>query len=103
MGVIVEYFEKVTPDMMTITVPEAEYAIFTTQPVKEIPVDQTDNIDPFSIAIKQTWKYIFNEWFPASHYEFDETKMDFEFYDERCHETEDAVMEIYVPVIPKSI
>lgn len=103
LGVIVDDFEKVTPDMMTITVPEAEYAVFTTPSLKEIPADQSDNIDPFSTAIKQTWKYIFNEWFPASNYEFDETKMDFEFYDERCHDFEDAVMEIYVPVIRKFI
>lgn len=103
LGVIVDDFEKVTPDMMTITVPEAEYAVFTTPPVKEILAAQTEDHDPFSTAIKQTWKYIFNQWFPSSNYEFDETKMDFEFYDERCHETEDAVMEIYVPVIRKSI
>lgn len=101
LGVIVEDFQKVTPDMITITVPEAEYAVFTTPPVNNIsPLQQND--DPLSIAVKETWKYIFNEWFPNSDYQFDETKMDFEFYDERCHGTENSVMEIYVPITHKS-
>jgi predicted transcriptional regulator YdeE len=29
--------------------------------------------------------------------------MDFEFYDERCHDVEHAVMEIFVPIVPKSV
>lgn len=101
LGVIVDDFEKVTPDMMTITVPEAEYAVFTTPPVNNISTAETDD-DPLSIAVKETWRYIFNEWFPNSEYEFDETKMDFEFYDERCHGPENILMEIYVPIIRKS-
>lgn len=102
LGVIVDSFENVTPDMMTITVPEAEYAIFTTPPINSLPTEQIYD-DPLSIAVKETWRYIFNEWFPNSNYEFDETKMDFEFYDERCHDVKHAVMEIYVPIIPKSV
>lgn len=101
LGVIVDDFQKVTPDMMTITVPEAEYAVFTTPPVNNIDTTQTLD-DPLSIAVKETWRYIFNEWFPNSDYEFDETKMDFEFYDERCHGSENLVMEIYVPITRKS-
>lgn len=101
LGVIVDNFDKVTPDMMTITVPEAEYAVFTTLPVNNISGAQTYD-DPLSMAVKETWRYIFNEWFPNSDYEFDETKMDFEFYDERCHGFENAVMEIYVPIINKT-
>nr|WP_313073453.1 effector binding domain-containing protein [Lacrimispora sp.] len=82
--------------------PEAEYAIFTTPPINSLPTEQIYD-DPLSIAVKETWRYIFNEWSPNSNYEFDETKMDFEFYDERCHDVEHVVMEIYVPIIPKSI
>ncbi len=102
LGVIVDDFEKVTPDMMTITVPEAEYAVFTTPPVNGISEVQTYDADPLSIAVKETWKFIFNEWIPNSDYEFDEAKMDFEFYDERCHTLENAVMEIYVPITRKT-
>ncbi len=101
LGVIVDNFEKATPDMMTIIVPEAEYAVFTTPPVNNTSSTQTYD-DPLSIAVKETWRYIFNEWFPNSIYEFDETKMDFEFYDERCHGSENLVMEIYVPITRKS-
>jgi AraC family transcriptional regulator len=96
LGVIVDDFSKVQHDMITITVPEAEYAVFTTP-----PVDTTN--DPlqkeFAIIIKETWKYIFDEWFNSSGYEYDESNLDFEFYDERCHGRKDTVMEIYVPVI----
>jgi AraC family transcriptional regulator len=102
LGVIVDDFEKVTPDMMSITVPEAEYAVFTTPPVHNISTAQAYDDGPLSIAVKETWRYIFNEWLPNSNYEFDETKMDFEFYDERCHGLENAVMEIYVPITHKS-
>ncbi|MNI51551.1 Bacterial transcription activator, effector binding domain [compost metagenome] len=63
-------------------------------------MDGTENGEPglFAQVIKNTWKYIFEEWFPASGYEFAEDKLDYEFYDERCHSRVDTVMEIYVPV-----
>jgi AraC family transcriptional regulator len=95
LGVIVEDFTKVQEDMLTVEVPEAEYAIFTTP-----PVDGTTDPEQkeFANIIKNTWKYIFEEWFPESDYEYDESKLDFEFYDERCHHRPDTVMEIYVPV-----
>lgn len=95
LGVIVDDFTKIQEDMLTIEVPEAEYAIFTTP-----PVDCTTDPEQkeFANVIKNTWKYIFEEWFPGSDYEYDESKLDFEFYDERCHHRPDTVMEIYVPV-----
>lgn len=97
LGVIVEDFSMVTPDMLTVEVPGADYAVFTTP-----PVDQTqagaDRNDPLGRIVKTSWKYIFEEWFPQSGYVYDESKMDFEFYDERCHFRPDAVMEIYMPV-----
>ncbi|WFR54912.1 AraC family transcriptional regulator [Anaerocolumna sp. AGMB13025] len=95
LGVIVTDFENVTEDMLTIEVPEAEYAVFTTPPV-DTTMD-TDQ-DEFAAIIKSTWKYIFTEWFTDSGYIYDETKLDFEYYDERCHQRLDTVMEIYVPV-----
>ncbi|MNC74944.1 Bacterial transcription activator, effector binding domain [compost metagenome] len=88
-------FSKVTPDMLTAEVPEAEYAVFTTPPVDtSVGSEQED----FVQVIKSTWKYIFEEWFKDSGYVYDEGKLNFEFYDERCHSRVDTVMEIYVPV-----
>lgn len=97
LGVIVEDFSKVTPDMMTVEVPEAEYAVFTTPPVDLTKAGTYQN-NPLSGAVKSSWKYIFEEWFPSSGYVYDDSKLDFEFYDERCHYRPDATMEIYVPV-----
>ncbi|HYF82141.1 MAG TPA: AraC family transcriptional regulator [Clostridia bacterium] len=95
LGVIVDDFSKVKGDMLTVEVPEAEYAVFTTP-----PVDSTNDLEQneFAKVIKNTWKYIFEDWFKDSGYVYDESKLDFEFYDERCHHRADTVMEIYVPV-----
>ncbi|MDF2686274.1 MAG: AraC family transcriptional regulator, partial [Clostridia bacterium] len=100
LGVIVDDFSRVTSDMLTAELPEAEYAVFTTPPVDTTKTD-TYNENPLSEAVKATWKYIFEEWFPESGYVFDESKTDFEFYDERCHFRPDSVMDIYIPVIKK--
>ncbi|WP_314591995.1 effector binding domain-containing protein [Paenibacillus terrigena] len=97
-GVIVEDYAKVTPDMMTWEVPEAQYAVFTTPPVDNMDSASSYDADPLSTAVKATWKYIFEEWFPSSDYAYDESKLDFEFYDERCHGLIGAVMDIYVPI-----
>ncbi len=95
LGVIVDYFSKVEEDMLTVEVPEAEYAVFTTPPV-DTSKDKDQN--EFSKIITGTWKYIFEDWFQDSGYIYDESKLDFEFYDERCHHRQDTVMEIYIPV-----
>lgn len=95
LGVIVEDFTNVGEDMMTVEIPNAEYAVFTTN-----PVDTSNNWEQkeFAEVIAGTWKYIFEDWFPGSGYIFDESKFDFEFYDERCHHRQDTVMDIYIPV-----
>ncbi|SCL89453.1 Regulatory protein SoxS [Sporanaerobacter sp. PP17-6a] len=95
LGVIVDDFSKVEEDMITVKVPEAEYAVFTTT-----PVDTTKDKEQkeFAEIIAGTWKYIFEDWFKESGYIYDESKLDFEFYDERCHYRKDTVMDIYVPV-----
>ncbi len=95
LGVIVEDFSKVTSDMITVEVPKAQYAVFTTNPVNT--VDSKDQRE-FAKIIKESWKYIFDEWFKNNDYEYDEEKLDFEFYDERCHLRPDTVMDIYVPI-----
>jgi AraC family transcriptional regulator len=96
LGVIVDDFSKVQEDMLTVEVPEAEYAVFTT-----VPVDTSNDEEQLEFAkiIAVTWKYIFEDWFKDSEYIYDEDKIDFEFYDERCHHRKDTVMDIYIPVV----
>lgn len=86
--------------MITVEVSEATYAVFTTPPVNTGTEAKNNE---FANVIKQTWKYIFEELFKGSGYIFDETKLDFEYYDERCHPTKDTVMDIHVPVLKKGV
>lgn len=53
-------------------------------------------------AVRDMRKYILEVRLPASAYDFDESKIDFEFYDERCHIRPDATAEIYVPVVKRA-
>ncbi len=98
MGVVVDDFSKVEPDMVTVIVPAATYAIFTTPPVYQVG---GVNGDRFAQGIRDTWKMIFAEWLDASGYVYDEEALDFEYYDERCHHTAHSVMDICVPVKPR--
>lgn len=95
LGVIVDDFSKVEEDMLTVEVPEAEYAVFTTTPVD---TSNDEEQTKFAEIIASTWKYIFEDWFKDSEYIYDESKIDFEFYDERCHHRKDTVMDIYIPI-----
>lgn len=91
LAVGVEDYHLATEEMFKLEVPSAKYAVFTTPKVAN---------DEFVNSIQGTWKYILEDWFPNSGYEIDETKMDFEYYDERCHpwEYDKLSMEIYVPI-----
>ncbi|MNP39258.1 Bacterial transcription activator, effector binding domain [compost metagenome] len=91
--------------MISLEVPEATYAVFTTPPVDVTREGEDGHAYEgiFPKAIKQTWKYIFEEWFINDQYKYDETRLDFEFYDERCHFRPDTVMDIYVPIIEKNM
>ncbi|WMM24777.1 AraC family transcriptional regulator [Tissierella sp. MB52-C2] len=93
LGIEVADFDYATDEMCTLEVPAATYAIFTTPSV-------ASDDDSFVNSIKGTWKYILEEWFPNSGYEIDDSKLDFEFYDERCHswEYEKICMDIYIPI-----
>ena len=92
LGVIVNDFNDVTDDMITVEVPEATYAVFSTP-----PVNTSTEIENNEFA------NVIEEWFKDSGYVFDETKLDFEYYDERCHPTIGTVMDIYVPVLKKRV
>ena len=91
IAVKTDNFEGMPEDLYKGEVPEATYAVFTTP-----PADYNDK--GFVQAIEGTWRFIFEKWFPTSGYEFAADKVDFEFYDERCHPQIGAVMEIYIPV-----
>ena len=79
--------EKVAPEgLVEITAEEAEYAVFTVEPSEDTHI--------LAENIKKTWKYVFEIWFDSSEYQFDQGKMDFEFYYEEG-------TYIYVPVVKK--
>jgi len=63
------------------------YAIFTTPLVQE----------HYAQSIKDTWKEILEHWLPESKYEYDNTRVEYEYYDERDH-GRPMQMDIYVPV-----
>jgi AraC family transcriptional regulator len=87
------FFGPVTKDksfvpagMVALDVPAAEYAVF--------PVPAAASAAALNENVKKTWKFIFNDWFDGSGYQFDHSAMDFEYY--RGAETF-----IYVPVVKK--
>jgi len=84
--------DTLLPDgLMPLQLPEATYAVFRTPLVE---------VEKFASAIKGTWNYIVEDWFPQSTYEVDETAYDFEYYDEHCHhwDHEKVYMEIHIPI-----
>ncbi len=97
-GVIVDDFHRVQPDMVTAEIPGADYVVFTTPPVNNTATAATYDKDPLSIAVKESWRYIFTRWLRESRFQLDEGKQVFEFYDERCHGMENAIAEIYIPI-----
>jgi len=71
------------------------YAIFTTPFVEE---------DEYVQSIQDAWKQILGNWLPESKYQYDSTRIDFEYYDERDHSwLHDGKqrMDIYIPIIEK--
>lgn len=73
-------------------IPAATYAVFSTPPC---------NNANFTAAIQGVWQFIFNEWFPASGYEYARGGVDFELYDERCMTENAKICDIYIPVAKK--
>jgi len=83
---------KLEPDMRTIQIPGGTYAVFT---MPKSPIEK------YPEAITETWDEILTHWFPDSRYEYDETRLDFEAYDERDHAWlhDDMVqMDICIPI-----
>jgi AraC family transcriptional regulator len=67
---------KIEPDMRKVELPGGLYAVFTTPKVPDAHYPK---------AIADTWIEILTGWLPQSKYEYDETRLDFEAYDERDH------------------
>lgn len=94
LGVNAEGYNKPKSNLIISEIQETTYAVFTTPPAVFAG-------RAFAKAIQGTWDYIMYEWFPGSGCEISPSKPDFEFYDERCHDPENAVMDIYIPIIKK--
>lgn len=94
VGVDKDNLAKIEPDMMRLDLPGGLYAVFTTP---WVPNAQ------YAASIRDTWKGILLDWFPDSEYVFDESRRDFEAYDERDHfrEHDMVQMDIYIPIKKK--
>lgn len=69
-------------------VPGGLYAVFTTPLVDERQYEQ---------SIPDTWKKILDQWLPSSEYEYDNTRVCYEYYDERDHGNTPQ-MDICIPI-----
>lgn len=81
----------VTDDMVKVDIKAGKYAVFSSPEVASLE---------FVNSVKGTWKYIFEKWLGESEYEIDETRYEYEAYDEKCHpwNHEKLSMEIYIPI-----
>ncbi len=83
---------KIEPDMRKVEMQGGLYAVFTTP---KLPSEE------YPKAIADTWVEILTRWLPESKYEYDETRLDFEAYDERDHawlHNNMVQMDICVPI-----
>lgn len=85
------YFGYVTNDMqpakgfVSVEIPAAKYAVFTAAD------ENVTDLKEIAGEVKETWKYIFQEWFDSSNFVYDESKICFELY-------QGPKAEIYIPV-----
>ena len=70
-----EDLASIEPDMTKVDVAGGLYAIFSTPPAA----------DTFVQAAQDTWNEIFLHWLPQSEFEYDDTRRDFSYHDERDH------------------
>lgn len=89
IGMEVDCFDNAEPDMVCVTIPKSQYAVFTTSKVLE---------SDFVPSIHRTWNYIFDEWFPTSGYRHAGTP-EIEINDERLLNKQEMQMEIWIPVL----
>jgi len=93
IGMEVDSFDGIPSDLVCREFPGANFAVFTTPKVQP---------QHFSNSIQETWRVVFNEWFPTSGYEHAGTA-EIEWYDERSNPGIDGTpqMDIYIPVKPR--
>ena len=79
-------------------IPGGLYAVFTTPLAGDETYTQ-------NAALQDTWKYILEEWLPGSEYEYDDTRMDYEYHDERAHDNwrDDGkcCTEVRIPIVKR--
>ncbi|MFC5701812.1 GyrI-like domain-containing protein [Cohnella faecalis] len=84
----VDRITDVPDGLFSKEVQEAEYAVFSLR-------------GPLS-NISGLFRYIYDEWLPASEYRLDPQMMaDFEYYREPVNDRNDARVDIYIPIVPK--
>ena len=66
---------SIQPDMTRIDIDGGLYAVFSTPPTADL-LDQ---------VVQDTWNNIFLQWLPQSEFEYDDTRRDFSYHDERDH------------------
>lgn len=99
-GPVVNEFDFVPDGMKTLTIPAAEYAVFTSAPADLTGKD----VSGFAKVVRDCWKYIYTEWLDQNgKYEYTHEGFAFEYYAEKngTKSSTDAVMQIYIPVKKK--
>ena len=82
--------EAVADGLYIDRVPGGLYGVFSPPPTE----------GDLAQSVMETWRYIFDQWLPASGYTLDPNGLDYEFYDERCHGAPFS-MDICIPLLPK--
>ena len=77
--------DNVPDDMVSREIPEANYAVFTA-------------LGKMPDSIQNTTKYIYREWLPKSKYQHAHSP-EFELYDERSGDSENAEVDIHIPIV----
>ena len=85
IGAEVTSTENTPDDMVCITIPSAKYAVFTAR--GQMPD-----------SIQDVTKYIYQKWLPNSEFHRANSS-DFELYDERFEDEENAEVDIYLPIV----
>jgi AraC family transcriptional regulator len=68
------------------------YAVFTTPWADD---------DTQLQLLQETWKQILHHWLPESQYEYDATRLDYEYHDERAHSDENegkSCTDVCIPI-----
>jgi AraC family transcriptional regulator len=84
IGSEVIHTDDTPDDMVSKKIPDANYAVFTAR-------------GKMPDSIQNATKYIYQEWLPESQYRHAGSP-EFELYDERSDDSENAEVDIYIPI-----